>query len=174
MALLNNETILLRALEPEDLDWLYRWENDPELWHHGLTLTPYSRFTLREYLSNAISQDIFQSRQLRLMIIEKASQQPVGAVDLFDFEPVHLRAGIGLLLDSNNRGKGFGRQALQLIQEYASQILMLKQLYGYISVDNQPSYRLLQSIGFIEAGLLKAWIKTPDGFIDAHLMQWLN
>ncbi|MDR1526777.1 MAG: GNAT family N-acetyltransferase [Dysgonamonadaceae bacterium] len=174
MALLGNETIVLRAVEPEDLDWLYRWENDPELWRYGSTLTPYSRFTLREYLSNAISRDIFQSRQLRLMIVEKASQRPVGTVDLYDFEPVHLRAGTGILLDSDYRRRGFGLQALQLMQEYASRILMLKQLYAFIPAGNRPSYRLFQKSGYVEAGLLKSWIQTADGFLDTYLMQWLG
>jgi diamine N-acetyltransferase len=171
MTLLQNETIVLRALEPEDLDWLYRWENDPEFWQYGSTLTPYSRFTLREYISNALSQDIFQSRQLRLMIVEKKSQQAVGTIDLYDFEPIHLRAGIGLLIDLDHRRRGFGLQALQLLREYASRILLLKQLYAYIPVSNLPSYRLFQKSGYAEAGLLKSWIRTADGFTDAYLMQ---
>ena len=38
MALLENERVCLRALEPEDLELLYRWENDSELWEVGNTL----------------------------------------------------------------------------------------------------------------------------------------
>jgi diamine N-acetyltransferase len=172
---MNSETILLRALEPEDLEYLYRWENDSELWQYGSTLTPYSRFTLREYLSNAITQDIFQSRQLRLMIVEKTSpQQPVGAIDLYDFDPAHLRAGVGILIDGACRRKKFGLQALQLVEEYAFQRLMLKQLYAFIPTSNRPSYLLFQKSGYSEAGVLKSWIKTAEGFTDACLMQRLN
>ncbi|MDR2682394.1 MAG: GNAT family N-acetyltransferase [Dysgonamonadaceae bacterium] len=174
MARLDNETIVLRALEPEDLDWLYRWENDSELWRYGLSVTPYSRFALRDYLSNTLSQDIFQSRQLRLVIVEKASQQPVGTVDLSDFDPIHLRAETGILLDSAYRRRGFGYQALQLMQEYASRILMLKQLYAFIPVGNRASYGLFQKSGYIETAVLKSWIKTAEGFTDAYLMQWLG
>ncbi|MDR2806336.1 MAG: GNAT family N-acetyltransferase [Dysgonamonadaceae bacterium] len=174
MALLENETIALRALEPEDLDWLYRWENDADLWQHGSTLTPYSRFTLREYLTNALTQDIFESRQLRLMIVEKASRRTVGALDLYRFEPLHLRAGVGIFIDSDYRRKGVAGQALQLMQEYASRILLLKQLYAYVPAGNQPSYRLFQRSGYREAGLLKSWIKTGEGFTDVYLMQWVN
>ncbi|MDR2806040.1 MAG: GNAT family N-acetyltransferase [Dysgonamonadaceae bacterium] len=174
MALLEDETIVLRALEPEDLDWLYRWENDPDLWQYGSTLAPYSRFTLREYLSNAVSQDLFESRQLRVMIVEKASSRPVGTLDLYHFEPMHLRAGVGVFIDSDYRRKGFAGQALQLMKEYASRILLLKQLYAYVPASNQPSYRLFQKSGYREAGLLKAWIKTSEGFTDVYLMQWVE
>ena len=171
MALLQNETISLRALEPEDLDLLYRWENDPGLWQHGSTLTPYSRFALRDYLSNALSQDIFQTRQLRLMIVETSSQQPIGTIDLYDFHPTHLRAGMGIFLDEVYRGKGFGSQALQLMHEYASQVLLLHQIYAYIPKPNLPSYQLFKKSGYEEVGILKSWLKTVNGCLDAYVMQ---
>ncbi|GHT00532.1 N-acetyltransferase [Bacteroidia bacterium] len=171
MALLENDTILLRALEPEDLDVLYKWENDAGLWHYGSTLTPYSRFVLRDYLSQSLSNDIFQSRQLRLMIVEKASHNAIGTIDLYDFDPVNLRAGIGILLDADYRRQGFGWQALQLIHEYAAQVLFLKQLYVQVPKSNIPSYKLFQKSGYKETGLLEAWIKTAEGFVDAYFMQ---
>ncbi|GHV57189.1 N-acetyltransferase [Bacteroidia bacterium] len=171
MTLLKNDTVSLRALEPEDLDWLYRWENDPELWQYGPTLAPYSRFTLRDYLSNALSQDIFQSRQLRLMIVENSSQQPIGTVDLYDIDPIHLRAGIGILLDAAYRGKKLSPQVLELMHEYASCILLLHQLYAYVPENNPSSYKLFQRSGYEEAGVLKSWLKTAEGYQDVHFMQ---
>ena len=171
MAILQNETIFLRALEPEDLDFLYRWENDAELWQHGSNLTPYSRFALRDYLSNALSQDIFESRQLRLMIVETRSQQPVGTIDLYDFDPTHLRAGIGILIDATYRGKGLGRQALNLMHEYVSRVLLLHQLYAYVPKNNLPSYQLFQTSGYEETGLLKSWLRTAEGYLDVCFMQ---
>jgi diamine N-acetyltransferase len=171
MPLLNNETIALRALEPEDLDSLYRWENDPELWQYGSTLAPYSRFVLRDYLSSARQHDVFQARQLRLMIVETQSKRPVGTVDLYDLDPVHLRAGVGILIDSPDRGKGRGKQTLQLLHEYASKVLMLHQLYAYIPETNVPSRHLFGESGYVIAGRLKDWVKTTKGYSDVYLMQ---
>ncbi|GHT72586.1 N-acetyltransferase [Bacteroidia bacterium] len=170
MAFLENNKIRLRALEPEDLGVLYRWENDTALWHHGSTLTPFSKYVLRDYIANS-SQDIFQTRQLRLLIVEKQTETPVGAIDLYDFDPVNLRAGVGILIDSAYQRQGFGLQALQLIKNYASQVLFLKQLYVVVPQSNEPSYRLFQKSGFETAGILKDWIKTPEGFVDAYIMQ---
>ncbi|MDR0682112.1 MAG: GNAT family N-acetyltransferase [Dysgonamonadaceae bacterium] len=170
MKLLENDNICLRALEPEDLDVLYQWENDSRLWRHSSTLAPYSKFVLRDYLLNS-SQDIFQSRQLRLMITEKKNGNPIGTIDLYDFEPLHLRAGIGILLDENYRKQGFGFQALQLMEEYTFRFLLLKQLYAYVPKSNLPSYKLFQKSGYVETGLLKSWIKTSQGFIDVFFMQ---
>ena len=50
--LLRNDIIALRALEPTDLDTLYRWENDSRLWYASDTVAPYSRAALWQYLEN--------------------------------------------------------------------------------------------------------------------------
>jgi diamine N-acetyltransferase len=173
MPLLENDIILLRALEPEDLDVLYKWENDSTLWHYGTTLTPYSKFALRDYLVRS-TQDIFQSHQLRLMIIEKTTENSIGTIDLYEFDPVNLRAGIGILLDENYRMQGFGFHALHLMKEYAFRFLLLKQLYAYVPKTNLASYKLFKKSGYVKSGLLASWIKTVEGFMDVHFMQMVK
>jgi diamine N-acetyltransferase len=172
MALLENENILLRALEPEDLDALYKWENDSTLWQYGSTLTPYSKFALRDYIANS-SLDIVQSRQLRLMIVYKKTNQLIGTIDLYDFDALNLRAGVGILLDADYRNQGLGLQALSLMKEYAFRFLLLKQLYAYVPQTNLPSYKLFKKSGYLETALLKSWLKTTEGFVDVYLMQLL-
>ena len=67
MNLLQNKTVCLRAPEPEDLELLYSWENNPEWWEIGNTLAPYSRYLLKEYIAES-HRGIFDLKQLRLMI----------------------------------------------------------------------------------------------------------
>ena len=85
----------LRAIEPEDLDLLYRIENDVNLWNVGITNVPYSRYALHDYIANA-SGDIYTDHQVR-MIIENAKHEVVGIVDIVNFDPGNRRAEIGLL-----------------------------------------------------------------------------
>ncbi len=101
--LLRNSQILLRAVEPEDLDILYKWENSTALWIHGNTLAPYSKLVLRQYINDTLSMDIFQSKQLRLMIELTDKGTTVGTVDLYEVDAFHRRAGIGILVDENYR-----------------------------------------------------------------------
>jgi diamine N-acetyltransferase len=173
MALLENENLLLRALEPEDLDILYQWENNAELWKYGSTLMPYSKFALRDYLTDSL-QGIMYTRQLRLMAIEKESRTTIGTVDLFDYDPIHQRAAIGILVDAPFRRKGYGEQILNLTAGYVFRILHLTQLYAYIPLSNASSFNLLSKCGYEQAGLLKSWLKTADGFEDVHLMQLIK
>lgn len=160
----------MRALEPEDLDLLYRWENDPELWEIGNTLAPYSRYTLKEYIAGS-DRSIYESRQLRLMIEERATGASIGIVDLFDFDPHPGRAACGILLDRRYQGHGFATEALRLLMEYAYTFLKLHQLYAHIPVGNEPSTNLFTRLGFVEAGILKDWIRTTRGYADVRIMQ---
>ncbi len=157
--------VKLRPLEPEDLEALYQWENDPSIWKVSNTLTPFSKFILRQYIQES-HRDIFESKQLRLIITD-TKDKLVGAVDLFDFDPFHQRAGIGILINSpENRKKGFAGDALQLIATYAVEVLGLHQLYANITIDNIPSIKLFEKLGFEKTGTKKDWIKTSTGWLD--------
>jgi len=167
---LENDRIKLRALEPEDLQFLYQWENDTRLWEYGSTLSPFSKYVLHQYLESA-SRDIFEARQLRFMIVEKESDTVLGTVDLYDFDPLHGRVGIGILLDEAFQGKGYAVQTLSLVKEYAFGFLHVNQLFAYIPWDNLPSLRLFKRSGYAEAGCLKKWNRTVDGWRDVFIYQ---
>ena len=172
MCLLENETVRLRALEPEDLDILYRWENDTRLWRCGSTLAPYSRFSLKEYLADA-RLDIFQTRQLRLMIVRKPGNETAGTVDLYDFDPMNSRAGIGILVDEPYRRCGLAAEALELTHGYAFRFLHLKQLYAFVPEHNLPSLGLFKDCGYRTVGRLIAWLRKGTEYEDVFLMQCL-
>lgn len=171
--ILSSERIQLRALEPEDLDYLYRWENDDKLWAFGSTLTPFSKFVLRQYIENS-GQDLYEAKQLRLVIAENATQTPIGTIDLYDFDPFHLRAGIGILIDAAYQKQGFATEALELIKGYAFNFLKLNQLYAYIPAMNSASLHLFRRCGFTESGLLRKWNKASEGMEDVFVYQCLT
>lgn len=97
MKTLKGNTIYLRALEPEDLNFLYAIENNESFWEVSHTQTPFSKLILKQYLENA-HLDIYEAKQLRLMIVESNSDLPIGMIDLFDYNPQHKRAGLGILI----------------------------------------------------------------------------
>lgn len=172
--ILNNSQIKLRAVEPEDLDILYKWENVTALWIHGNTLAPYSKLVLRQYINDSLEMDIFQSKQLRLMICLAEDGTTIGTVDLYDIDAYHRRAGIGILIDEEYRQKRYASLALELMAEYAFNFLYLHQLYAYISASNTKSINLFKKLEYNQVGVLKDWIQRTDTFEDVHLFQLLN
>lgn len=173
MKYLENEFIRLRALEPEDLDVLYKWENDTALWEYGSTMMPFSRYILRDYIEHA-STDIYQQKQVRFMIVAKDTGEAMGTIDLFDFDPYHLRAAVGILVDTAFRGSGVAGQSLQLLAGYAFGFLHLRQLYVHVPVSNEVSLHLFRNAGFAETGRLKEWLKWGDAYNDVCVMQRIN
>ncbi len=171
---LKGQNIYLRALEPEDLEFVYVIENDESIWEVSHTQTPYSRFLIRQYLENA-HQDIYEAKQLRLVICLTNSSEAIGLIDLFDFDPQHSRAGIGILIqNSSERNKGIGSEALQLLIEYAFSQLQLHQLYANIGTENEASLQLFAKFGFQKIGIKKQWNKINNVYKDEALFQLIN
>lgn len=167
--LLKSKMLQLRSPEPEDLELLYRMENDTELWSVGNTLLPYSRHTLRQYLTET-KHDLYTERQARF-IIELADGTPAGMIDLADFDPHNRRAEICIGILSEYRSKGVGRCALKLLIEYALNFLQLHQLYAYITCDNEASTGLFTDAGFKKAGTLRSWHRQGGEYIDVDIYQ---
>jgi diamine N-acetyltransferase len=130
MMTLKGNTVYLRALEPTDLDFLFQLENNEAVWEVSNTTSPFSRFVLTQYLENS-HKDIYEAKQLRLVICVSESNKAIGCIDLFDFEPKHKRVGVGILITSEeNKQKGFASEALQLLRNYVFQHLELHQIYA--------------------------------------------
>lgn len=168
-----NKDIYLRALEPEDLEIIYTWENDTELWKNGASINPFSRFAIRHYLTDSL-QDIYQTKQLRMMVVEKMSHTGVGTVDLYDFDALHRRAGIGILIDKRFREKGYAVQALACIEKYAFNHLKLHQLYAFVPQPNTTSVTLFTRADYEETARLRDWISGENGFDNVIVMQKMN
>ncbi len=173
--MLEKNNISLRAPEPQDLDFLFQMENDQKMWHLSNTLTPFSRFDLEQFIMLS-DKDIFATKQARF-IIEKnddGNKSPVGAVDLFDFEPQHKRAGLGIMVIEDERKGGVAGIAIDLITEYAFSLLGLHQLYCNIEETNEISLKLFKSKGFKMIGNKKGWNLREGKWVDEHLLQLIN
>jgi len=178
MNTLTGKIVKLRAMEPSDLDVLYEWENYPDNWQIGNTISPFSKHILLKYIENA-HQDIYEARQLRLMIdqLNPGGKTPgiVGTIDLFEFDPQHQRAGIGILIgNKKDRTRGLASEAISLLLEYAFNVLHLHQVFCNVSTDNKASLNLFKKFGFREVGVKLDWIKIRHQWVDVCLLQKIN
>lgn len=174
MITLTGNNIYIRALEPEDLDFIYAIENDENIWEVSSTQTPYSKFLIRQYLENA-HQDIYEAKQLRLAICKNDTAEAIGLIDLFEFDPKNKRAGIGIIIQNEiDRKNGFGKEALSLLIEYSFTHLQLHQLFANISTENIASISLFTTFGFEKIGTKKDWNFTNNSFHDEALFQLIN
>lgn len=168
------EKIRLRALEPEDLELLYQWENESSYWIISNTVSPFSKYTLKRYMENS-HKSIYETGQLRLMVELIDTKKAIGTIDIFDFDPFHKRAGLGILIaDENERRKGYASMALKCLVNYCFDTLQVHQVYCSILDTNCESLDLFRKIGFVDTGMKKEWIKGPDGYINEYFLQLIN
>ncbi|RCS28312.1 N-acetyltransferase [Polaribacter sp. WD7] len=173
MMKLSGEKISLRALEPEDLGFLYDIENNESFWEVSHTQTPFSKFILKQYIEHS-HLDIYEAKQLRLMIEKKDTSEKIGMIDLFDYNPQHLRAGIGILIHPNFQQKGFASEVLSVLINYCFYQLNLHQLYANITTDNLSSISLFTKHNFQKIGIKKDWILSKGKFKDEILYQLIK
>ena len=161
--------VVLRAMEPEDLDLLYQIENDTKLWNIGLTNVPYSRYVLHDYIATS-SGDIYTDKQVRL-IIENEEHQTIGLVDIMNFNPQNRRAEMGIVVQEAFRQKGYGKDVIQQVMRYAKEVLHLHQLYVVVNSLQKPTIGLFLRMGFKETCQLIDWLYDGEVYHDATLLQ---
>lgn len=171
---LKGKLVYLRALEPNDLEFIYSMENDQNLWEVSNTQTPYSRFLIKQYLENA-HQDIYEAKQLRLAICSETDFPAIGLIDLFEFDPKNNRAGVGIVIqNAENQNKKIGSEALELLLNFSFHHLNVHQLYANISSNNKASIALFTKFGFQKIGTKKDWIFCNGMYQNEEMFQLIN
>lgn len=167
-----NEGISLRAVEPEDISHFIRWENNTDLWSFGGQIQPLSRYAIKQYLELSLCNDVFTNHQVRLVIENK--QSVVGSIDLFDVDPLTMKASVGLIIDPEFRNSGFGEAALRKLVTYGFEMLNLHQLYAHVPVSNEASVALFTKAGFKNTARFKDWICRNGQFEDVYFFQLIR
>lgn len=161
--------ITLRAVEPEDINLILQWDNEPDQWTETSTHTPISRHAIEQYVLDNVYSDIYGLRQQRLMAVDADTQATIGCIDLLHFNPHDHHAEIGMLIAPAYRGQGYGRPVVEALLLFARNNLQLHQVYCEIAVSNQPCLAIYDALGFVRQGVRTDWIRTPDGWVDAVL-----
>ncbi len=167
-----DSSLRLRALEPYDVDLLYEWENDSDIWKAGPTIAPFSKAILEDYINN-YDPDIFRAKQLRLMVERISDHETVGTVDIYDFDAINRRAMVGYLIAPCHRGYGYGTEAVRLVADYCHNHVGMHQIGAIASVDNAGSRKVLEATGFKIAGKLRSWLVNGRSYTDAFFYQLL-
>jgi diamine N-acetyltransferase len=169
--MLETDAILLRACEPHDLPVMYEWENNTAYWLLSDTTKPFSKYTMQEFILQD-QNDIYNTRQQRFVIQLKENEKAIGFIDLYQYDPSHQRAGVGILIgDETERHKGYALMSLLCLMQYAHDVLNMHQLYCYIQTSNKKSIGLFQRAGFTTTGILKDWLQSKNVFEDVILCQ---
>ena len=165
----NINEYILRALEPYDLDILYDTENDKSLWKYSNTSSPFSKHSLKKFIENS-HLDIIEHKQVRLVLSDK-NNLPFGFIDLFKYDMINKRAGVGVIIFEKYRSRGLGSISLDLIENYVKKYIPIHQLYANISSENIESIKLFEKHNYLKVGNKKDWIYYNNKYLDELLYQ---
>ncbi|PID90817.1 MAG: hypothetical protein CSA97_00940 [Bacteroidetes bacterium] len=155
-----SSAIALRALEPEDLEYLYTYENAPERYREGTVVYPVSRYQLRAFVENGGGD----GEQLRLIGYRPGDDSQVGCLDFFRMDRVQRTGYLGIgIFPPYLRGKGYGCTLLQAGLNYGFGVLGLRAIAVEVMARNTVALALFEGEGFERVGLLPQWFRTPDG-----------
>ena len=166
---MRSDKIYLRALELDDIEFLFEIENNRDFWEISYTILPFSKYYLEKYIKES-NHDIFSEKQFRF-VISIENKYPVGLIDLFDFDPINHRAGIGIVINNTQRKKGYALKSIKLIEDYSIKNLQIHQLYVNVGIDNKISLDLFKKLGYVEIGIKKDWNYLDGQYVDEVLFQ---
>ena len=164
-------SIHLRALEPEDIENMYRWENDETLWTISNAHAPFSRHALTQYIIETQQYDIPTSKQLRLVV--EADGIALGCIDLFNIDFFNHRAEVGILINKDFRNRKYATSAIVALCDYAKKNLQMHQLCAEILTENTISLHLFEKCGFVHIGTKKDWCFENGEYKDVEVFQKL-
>ena len=163
---MDNINILLRAVEPEDIDFMMECEADRDSFLWSDYRAPLSRNQLMTY-ALTYDADPFVSGQLRLIV--EAEGKRAGILDLYEISEKDSKAYVGITMHPRFRKQGIGKKTLESLGKLASDRLGLKTLVGKVSCENYAGEGLFRSAGYDEIAVLPAWHKIGRKFHDFHL-----
>ncbi len=163
--------VLLRAVEIEDVDFMYGIENDIENWGVSGTTLPFSRYMLERFVEEQ-AKGIIAAGQCRF-VVSLLSGENIGTVDLFEYDAIHRRAGVGILIVPSYRRQGYGREVLGLLHEFVARKLALRQLWCGVRGDNITSLKLFRSMNYQYVGVKRDWIFCDGDYCDEILLQYI-
>ena len=144
---LEGDRVTLRPIEEADIEFLQRQVNDPRIWRPIGRSRPMNREQEREFFEN----DVCGDDTVVLMIV--ADSTPVGTVGLHSFDWEAGRAELGYWVAPEHHERGYGTGAAERVVAYAFDQLGLHRIEARVFELNEPSRRLLESVGFTQEGV---------------------
>jgi RimJ/RimL family protein N-acetyltransferase len=166
--MVQGKTITLRPWESSDLPFFSALRNDVDLQLSLLALPrPNPEARVVEWLDRKSNA----SDGLFFVIATRDNNQPVGFLEIRDMHPVHRRASLGIALASEARGKGYGREALEVAEDYLWRVFGVRKIVLEVTATNLAAINLYKGAGYEQVGIHREHFFHDGRFLDVVLME---
>ena len=168
----NSERVYLRALEPEDYKVSLKWRNDDEIWS---MLGGRKYFVSSAYEQKWIHDAIFDSKDIRLAVCVKETEQYIGNVYLTNIDYVNRSATSHILIGEHGFwGQGYATESTKLLLTYAFEELGLNRIEAVVLKSNIASIKMHKKCGYVEEGIKRKSVYKNGKFQDQAILAVLR
>jgi UDP-4-amino-4,6-dideoxy-N-acetyl-beta-L-altrosamine N-acetyltransferase len=161
--------VTLRAVEDRDVELLRGWRNHPDLMKYHFSTLPLSQNSQKQWYQNYSDQS-----NTLVYMIDNSDKHTVGYVLLKNLDHKNRNAEIGLYLDPNKQGKGYGKDAFCALIDYCFYELNLHRVCLEVFAFNQRAVQMYEKLGFHEEGRLRDAFFTQNQYHDIVVMSLLE
>lgn len=165
---LEGENICFKSLSTNDVNEIHNYASDEEVsrfigWNLMSTLNE-----TREHIETMIKRES-AGTHLYASIVLKLTKAIIGTAMIFNFDQEANHAEIGYVFHKEYWGKGYGRESVNLMSDFALNSLNLHKLHARVVDANIGSARILAKNGYELEGRLKDYYFIEDKYYDALL-----
>lgn len=165
--MIRDEEVALGPILPVDLPALYMWEDDPAIARFNRPYFPADFQRQSDFWLNSAGD----RGRVFFAIRGRGGPEILGYVQINAIEPIHRSASLGILIGrSEDRGKGYGRQAMGMAIDYCWNHLNLTRLTLRVQADNGRAIALYRQLGFETEGVLHKAEFIDGQWVDMMLM----
>jgi len=166
-------TLIIRALEETDLDFVHHLNNEYSIMSYWFE-EPYQ--SLSE-LQSLYKKHLHDESERRFII--ETEQTRIGVVELVEINFIHSNCEIQIIIDSQFGGKGYAKTAFKMAIDYAFLVLNLNKIYLFVDVNNEKAVHIYKGQNFIIEGTLQEHFYARGEFNDCYVMgllkkHWVN
>lgn len=153
------ERLYLRPVEKDDSAYLRTWSNDPEMRCLTGEVTPMSQSAAEKYCEHVQTAE----DRVWLMMVVKENERVIGETGLLRIFYPWRTADLSIMIgDRYARGKGYGKEAILLMLDYAFGALALHRIAIGVVGFNERALRFYEKVGFKREGIQR------DGYFYNH------
>ncbi|RED32263.1 GNAT family N-acetyltransferase [Paenibacillus sp. VMFN-D1] len=161
-----DDEVRLRAIQPEDWESFYigLYETPARLLLEcAMELPPTISGAKRFTEENAD----FTSTNGRIMFtIETLHGESIGGINLNSIDERNGTFSIGIVIDKEHRGKGYGTRAMEILLKYAFLERRLHKFNDYVLEGNEGSSRMMQKLGCVQEGVRRQVVYINGKYMD--------
>lgn len=160
---LKGEAVDLRTIEEEDLEFMQEAVNDPNVWRGIGYPKPVNMEQEREFFEERVCDDDWVN-----LLVTTDSATPVGTVGFTRIDLDRNRAELGYWIAPAHQGEGYGTEAVELLVDYGFEQRAFYRIEARVTECNEPSRRLVESLGFAREGTLRERSFVDGEYRDTH------